>query len=245
MNKVAELKTMKVRQSIFMFGIPSAYFILITNKLIPYLTQETGMHAALSWFLGGYLVFVPLFLLTLILYRREGNEWSIPLLLQRLRIKRLSKNDWKWAIASAFVILALTGMILFLSGILTEKFGLPALETIPSFMEFQALQGYERFYLLIWLPMFFFNIVGEEMLWRGYILPRQELEHGKYAWVVNSGLWLLFHACFGRDLILILLPILVVVPYVAYKTKNTSIGIFTHALLNGPMFVFVSLGLMQ
>jgi len=93
--------------------------------------------------------------------------------------------------------------------------------------------------------MFFFNIVGEEILWRGYILPRQELQHGKYAWVINSALWLVFHACFGLDLIILLLPILITIPYVAYKTGNTSIGILTHGLLNGPMFVLVALGLIK
>jgi membrane protease YdiL (CAAX protease family) len=126
---------------------------------------------------------------------------------------------------------------------LCVRFGIPELKTTPPFMEFQALIGYEKLYLFIWFPMFFFNIVGEELLWRGYILPRQELKHGGYAWIINSVLWFVFHLCFGRDLLIILLPILIIVPYTAYRTRNTLIGIITHGILNGPMFVLVSLGL--
>ena len=136
--------------------------------------------------------------------RREGNELRIDLILERLRIKRLSKNDWKWTIASSALILTATGLIMFTSKVLSESFGLRGLETTPSFMEFQVLQGYEKYYLLIWIPMFFFNIVGEEILWRGYILPRQELQHGEYSWIINSILWLIFHVCFGLDLIILL-----------------------------------------
>ena len=37
------------------------------------------------------------------------------------------------------------------------------------------------------------NIGGEELWWRGIILPRQELAFGKWAWLVNGLLWDLFH----------------------------------------------------
>jgi membrane protease YdiL (CAAX protease family) len=92
--------------------------------------------------------------------------------------------------------------------------------------------------------MFFFNIFGEEMLWRGYILPRQEAAHGRGAWMVNAALWMLFHLCFGPFLIVILLPILVILPWAASKTGNTSTALLVHGLLNGPMFVLVALGLL-
>jgi len=37
----------------------------------------------------------------------------------------------------------------------------------------EKLQPGEGWLFLAWLPYFFFNIVGEELLWRGYLLPRQ------------------------------------------------------------------------
>ncbi len=132
-----------------------------------------------------------------------------------------------------------------ISKVLNVKFGIHELETTPPFMKFNSFVGKEKLLLLVWVIMFFFNMYGEEILWRGYIMPRQELKQGKYAWLINGSLWILFHTCFGIDLIIILLPIMFILPYAVYKTKNTNVGILIHAILNGPMFVLVSLGVIQ
>ena len=91
--------------------------------------------------------------------------------------------------------------------------------------------------------MFFFNMYGEELLWRGYILPRQELHFKENAWILNAVLWMLFHLCFGIQLMIMLVPIMIVLPYAVQKTQNTNVGLLIHALLNGPMFILVSLGI--
>jgi membrane protease YdiL (CAAX protease family) len=49
---------------------------------------------------------------------------------------------------------------------------------------------------LVYLAILVLNIVGEEFWWRGYVLPRQELAHGRWAWLVHGILWTLFHAPF-------------------------------------------------
>lgn len=59
--------------------------------------------------------------------------------------------------------------------------------------------------------MFFFNIVGEELLWRGYVQAR--LTH-KQAWILCSLFWFFFHLPFGFDLLVMLLPVIIVIPYV-------------------------------
>jgi membrane protease YdiL (CAAX protease family) len=41
--------------------------------------------------------------------------------------------------------------------------------------------------------MFVYNIGGEELWWRGYVLPRQELGFGRATWVVHGILWSAFH----------------------------------------------------
>lgn len=100
-------------------------------------------------------------------------------------------------------------------------------------------QGTEKLLLLVWLPMFFFNIAGEEILWRGYIQTRLK---GKYNWLLCSLLWLLFHLPFGLDLMIVLVPVVILIPYAFYKTQNTLVGIFIHGIFNGPMFIAVALG---
>lgn len=136
----------------------------------------------------------------------------------------------------------LTGAIMGISKFLHLQFGISEIETTPAFMKFEPFQANERFLLLVWLVMFFFNIFGEELMWRGYILPRQEIGLGKNAWIFNALLWILFHICFGIQLMILLIPIMFILPYAVQKTKNTVVGIYIHALVNGPSFIMVSLG---
>jgi membrane protease YdiL (CAAX protease family) len=72
-----------------------------------------------------------------------------------------------------------------------------------------------------------------------------EAEHKNYSWIINAVLWMLFHIPFGFDLIILLLPTLFIIPFAVFKTKNTTVGIIIHAVLNGPMFIFISIGLIK
>ncbi len=240
-----KIKEMPLLLSFLYFGIPALYFWLLTNYLTPYLNATVGMNPAMSWFITGFLIFVPLFSAAYAFAKKERSDESFKALLERFRLKKFTKKDWAWAIGGLVATFVFTGLILGVSLILSKKFGIPELKTTPSFMEFEPFKAGERWMLLVWLLMFFFNIVGEELFWRGYIMPRQELTSGKYAWIVNSALWGVFHISFGKDLLIILLPILIILPYAVHKTKNTAVGIFIHGLLNGPMFVLVSLGIIK
>lgn len=224
-----------------LFGIPSALFLIICRVWIPLMHQSYGLHPALSWFIGGLLVFLPLFLLAIYLVRKDGYRTKEEIL-SRFRLRKMSLRDWKYTLISTLVVMVLTGAIMGISKFLNLRFGLPEIETTPSFMKFEPFQGNERFLLLAWLVMFFFNIFGEELMWRGYILPRQEVNMGRNAWIFNALPWILFHVCFGIQLMILLIPIMFILPYAVQKTKNTTVGISIHALVNGPAFIMVSLG---
>lgn len=83
------------------------------------------------------------------------------------------------------------------------------------------------------------NIGGEELWWRGYVLPRQELAFGKSAWVIHGILWSAFH--------LFMQPTLwdtvrmaitgVALSFVAQRTKSTWPGIVGHSFGNLPFFL--------
>ena len=239
------IKAMPLKLSVLYFGIPAFYFWLLTRYLTPYLNKTAGMHGAMSWFITGFLIFIPLFLAAYVFAKKEGNAGSFKALLERLRLKKLKKKDWAWAVGGLVAILVSTGLIMGISIIVSSTFGIPELKTTPDFMEFEPFKAGERWMLSVWIFMFFFNIVGEEIYWRGYIMPRQELANGKYAWIINSAWWGVFHISFGWEPLIIVIPTLVILPYAVYRTKNTSVGIFIHGVFNGPMFVLVSLGIIK
>jgi len=234
MNRI---KPLSAAGSLAYFGIPAVFFFLITKFLTPALILK-GIHPALSWFISGSLVFIPLFLLAVFLTKKDGY----PDLWQRLNLKKMTLRDTIWAFSSLVIILLLTGLIMLISEFFYRNSGYNLLKTTPDFIQFSTLKGKEQYYLFAWLIMFFFNISGEELLWRGYLLPRQEVKSPGYGWIMNSALWIIFHFCFGTDLMIILLPCLIILPYAVYKTGNTWVGIIIHALYNGPIFLLITTG---
>lgn len=215
----------------------TAYFYLLVLLLIPYLKANSPINPALHWFITGYFLFVPLFAAALLLARAEGHTTTKGLL-AALSLKPMTRRDWGYALGATLLTFILTGLIMGLAGLLKRP-----LEPTPWFMAFEPFTGQERLLLLVWLPMFAFNILGEELLWRGYIQTR--LERGRHSWLWISLFWVLFHAPFGLDLLLMLLPIVFILPYAFHRTKNTLVGILIHALYNGPTFILVALGVIR
>ncbi|HKZ70997.1 MAG TPA: CPBP family intramembrane glutamic endopeptidase, partial [Anaerolineales bacterium] len=80
--------------------------------------------------------------------------------------------------------------------------------------------------------------LGEEFWWRGYILPRQELVHGKRTWIVHGLMWAAFHLFAPWNLIAIL-PGCLALSYVAQRLKNTWPAVIAHGLANGLLVLIV------
>ncbi len=76
-----------------------------------------------------------------------------------------------------------------------------------------------------------FNILGEEFFYRGWMLPRQELAFGKYAWLVNGTMFTFQHWMQPFNFLAIW-PGARFMAWVVQRRKNTWIGIFQHGLLN-------------
>ena len=98
-----------------------------------------------------------------------------------------------------------------------------------------------------WLPVFyvfgvmFFNIFGEELLWRGFILPRQELVHGQWTWIIHGLLWTAFHIFWAPDLASLLgrAPTYLALAFVCQRLQNTWPGIIAHFIGNSPILVLI------
>lgn len=112
----------------------------------------------------------------------------------------------------------------------------------PPFMAFEPLNEGRYWLLLVWAPYWVLNIMGEEILWRGVMLPRQELAFGKYTWLVHGTGWALFHIAFGLTLLITLLPLIYIQSFIVQKTKNSWVGVLMHGGMNGPAFIAIALG---
>ena len=96
---------------------------------------------------------------------------------------------------------------------------------------------------LVFFLGWFFNIFGEELWFRGYILSRQELAFGKRAWIVHGIMFGLNHIWQPWNLLLIL-PGAVIGAYVVQRRRNTWILIISHGLMNLSLLIIVLLNVL-
>ena len=225
---------------ILLFGISTLLNFIACKIAIPLIDAQNLFPIEITYFFCvGLLVLVPMFLGAIYLTAKELKSSKLGVIFERMRIKRLSKTDILWTIGG-FVILS------FLS-FLIAKFVLPIfnIDATPFFFKNVPLNDKYFWILYIWPIFFFFNIFGEEFLWRGYIQPRQELLNKKHTWLVHGLLWAFWHLPMGLDLIFSAIPILFVLPAVVQIRKNTTISIIIHFVFGAFGFLVLALGLVN
>jgi membrane protease YdiL (CAAX protease family) len=107
--------------------------------------------------------------------------------------------------------------------------------------EFMGFPLHGAWWILVYYAviMLVCNIGGEELWWRGYVLPRQELAFGRASWVIHGVLWSAFH--------LFMQPTLwdtvrmgitgMALSFVAQRTRSTWPGIVGHSFGNLAFFL--------
>ncbi len=209
------------------FGAPALVLYVTTHVAIPSVTQSLGL-PPIVWFMtfSAFYVLGPLLVIALMRLRGEALE-DVPVWRERLRFRpldRLTAADWRVAL-TALAAASLASAALFVS--LTA---LGVKEIAPTFLQNsgdQALAQTDLFYSLAAFATL--SVTAQEILWRGVCLPRQEQSLGAEAWTANAVGWAIFHVAFGWNLLLIMLPVLVAVPYAAQRQRSSSVGVVVHA----------------
>lgn len=242
--------------TILLFAVPSAIFSFSYLVLLPALTRR-----GFSLFAVFNLTFVsPLALLLIAAFtglRLEGRHFTWPAIRDRLRLGRMPGYGWLWVVGVfAFVILAAVAMDYVFP---TSPTSLRLFTWPKEFADlFAALHNVDKDFLGIplrghwWVFVYFmfvliiFNVFGEELWWRGYILPRQELAQGRWAWVIHGVLWNLFHIFYHQTVwsFVALLPVTLSIAFVCQKVRNTWPGIVIHTLANSDVPVAILLGIL-
>jgi membrane protease YdiL (CAAX protease family) len=234
------MKKIGLPYSILVFGIAAIALFLETQYLIPFLSIQTGLEPIIFWIIvAGLGIFFPMLLLSYLILKSEGLKIGKDTWKDRLRFKMMNKSDWLWCAGSIILIGILSLLIIKALEIFIGK-----VESHPPFMYFEPLTPDRYWILLIWFPYWLLNIMGEEIFWRGVILPRQELAFGKNTWLIHGFFWGIFHIAFGWQLLITLVPILFIQSYVVQHRKNSWTGVVIHAVINGPSFIAISFGLL-
>ena len=236
----ARLKPIGPIGSLAYFGLPAGVFGAAILGVLPWMVRQG--YAPLQIFAVTFVG--PLVLMlgaAFIAYRLEGRAWPWPAFRDRMRLGRMSRSDWLWTVGLVLATFALQWAV----GPLAAKFeGLTLFQPPSEFANFMAgmrqgdfgvdLKGRWDIWFSMTAGMLLFNIGGEELWWRGIILPRQELAFGRWAWLVNGVLWNLFHFFYHSNVgsVVAYLPMTVPLAYVAQRTRNTWPGIIAHFIAN-------------
>ena len=248
------LKPMPLWMSLLFFGIPATIGLVGVYVVLPAL-DRAGLSVLWSFTIAVSGMFPLLLVAALVAYRLERRTLPVAGLGTRFRIGRLGKREWLWTLG--LLVVYVGGQLLLMPAArwLATVLPFPLPEVLPPAIDPRVVQtsvpteflgvalrgnwGVGLLYLLILC----LNILGEELWWRGYILPRQERVHGRWTWLVHGILWTLFHAPFWWNLIS-LLPSTLSLSFVASRLRNTTPGIIVHLTLNGLGFVMILLGIL-
>jgi membrane protease YdiL (CAAX protease family) len=224
-------------RSALLFAIPSFVLATILYLGIP-LVRAAGIPLWVSVTVQFLLFMGGLALAAWIGARRDRHPGET--ILQRLR---LTQPRWReigaGLLLGAFMLVTFS-MLSFTSSLLRKVIGVPGPAWFSEFLTESHFQGLplagNPWPVVLYLIQYIFNVFGEELWWRGYILPRQELALKSKAWIANGVLWALFHWFFYWNVIP-LLPGALALAWTTQRTRSTWTSILGHGILNGAGFV--------
>ncbi len=240
-NSTATIKPMAFWKALLYFGLPALLFRICLYNGFSALLQM-GMAPFGAYVVSFTVPAAILFALAFGFYKRDGYPLNGQDIKTRFRLLKMNGRDWLWAIGGFIVTFLSIGMLAGTALLLIRA--IPAIAP-PDFFPPWAKPGVNfdtalfASYIgaplrnnwgvvILFVVMLFFNIAGEELWWRGYILPRQEKAHGRWTWLIHGLLWLFWHVVFYPWQIIALLPICLILPFIAQRRQNTWVALIIH-----------------
>jgi CAAX amino terminal protease family. len=245
METAYEVKPISLFKSFMIFFVAGILFFITLKILVPVISAASGQTEYIVWmFTGSFVLFLALFVTTICLLKKDGCKMQLRDMAKALNLKRLHKKDVAYIVVGMIVASTLCGIIIAVMMFCSKSITINSLSGVSP-IKVTPLHGTQLWFALF-LPMFFFfNYVGEETLWRGYILPRQIIAgYGKYAVIINALFHCVYHFVFGLKPLVMMFPMMVLMPYVVSKTKNTWTSIIVHFLIGAPSQILIIMGLL-
>ena len=192
--------------------------------LLDFLRTHTVLPSEVCMFLSfGTMVHIPLCVAALILAPKEkGASW--------LGIRLLKLADWIWIVVALAVILIMANVMMVLGNALQLDTSIPFMDSLP-------LNSTNRWIAIAWIPFFFFNILGEELWWRGFLLPFMDKKMPRLAWLINGVGWGTYHIAYGLGTLFTGIPMFLLIPQVTQFRKNTSVALILHGVFGALGFL--------
>jgi membrane protease YdiL (CAAX protease family) len=249
----SSIQPMSLGASLLFFGLPALAVAVAFHVGMPALIAG-GLAPFYAYTISLCIPLAGMLIASLVAYRMEGNPSTWPALQARFRLDRMDGKAWVWAAATFVVMFLGSGILGQVERVLIANGLMPMPNSLPAFLDPRttlSLQAFDQAFgglagnglaIVACVVLLFFNIVGEEFWWRGYILPRNELAFGKWTWLIHGLLWALFHVFKWWNLLAVLAMTLPLT-FMVWRLKNTTAGIVVHAVFNGMVLIPIVLGI--
>src|SRR5215204_3562897 len=173
------------------------------------------------------------FVLVLILLSRElgGLQWSRVSEALWLRPPRDPKTGrvggrvWWWALLFVLLV-AVWGMVPAIPGPSARDFG----DFLGSERGAAFFSGAWGWFALVVVFVVFNTVLGEELLFRGLLLPRMRAVFGRRDWVANGALFTLYHLHMPWRILPTLVEGIFLEAYPARRFQSAWMGIVVHSV---------------
>ena len=252
MENQENMRPLGVLLSIVLFIVPAAILYWTHYFFVPSFVSHTGYPYLVGYLIGWPSTMALFFIAALVAYKLEGNTNNWKDLAVRYRLGPMAAKDWLWTLGIFIFTMAVYFGLTFTTEWLAR---VSVLAPHPSFPPEFGPQGASAhvpgmfmgmhlagkwWIAVVFLVGWFLNIFGEEFWFRGYILPRQELAFGKYAWIAN-GLMFGFNHIWQPWNLLLIIPGTLAGAYVVQRTRNTWVLIVSHGLGNFSLVIVIAL----
>ena len=256
MSKVS-IQPIALWQSVLIFGVPGVLILLGVVYLVPHMTGA-GIPLIFAWSasvlvptIGNAIVIVGVYLWK---ERPDRNTF-----IERFRLQKMTRRQWLLVPAIFVLILFLNEMMAWTIPVLREiPLFAPAASTpeimkdpyvalsdgISTFMGV-ALTPENWWLFPFWLIWVVGGVLGEELVWRGYLLPRHEASYGRWAWLVNGTLWNVPFHLYTLSNFFADMPFYFILPFVTQRLRSTWFAIVIHALLISMAYIIIVAGMVS
>lgn len=257
-TQVRTIQPLPIWQMLLFLGGPGVLAYLGVYVGVP-IAQTYDVPLILSWTLFSQ---GPIYLLATGLviwyFRQPGTTWAT--FKDRFRFHRLTRREWMIYVPVGFVVVMLLNELLaWTVPIMAETALFQRPPVVPLIFEdpYVALEsggaitflGVETagqwwlipFWVVVWM---FGAVLCEEIVWRGYLLPRMELRFGGTgAWILNGLMWNFLYHLYTPYNFISDLPTMLILPFLAWHARKTTLSAVLHSLIVGLALVILIPGI--
>ncbi|HMB62929.1 MAG TPA: CPBP family intramembrane glutamic endopeptidase [Eudoraea sp.] len=213
--------------------VESVFFLMLTlcfSYFSSFVIPGIGSHffqetAYVNYGLPAIVLSILFIALSIIVIKAEMKTVPLTLVLERLRIRKAGIIKSLLVVAIFLCLLVATTIT---NNLMYQYLGVTGESWLFRPKSTAGMDVPALFMLSFGLLL---GAIGEELFWRGYLLPRQEKQLGKKAWVFNGLFWALSH-------ILVYNPVRILFiafgfSFIASRYRNITYTIVLHLVING------------